>query len=135
MINCQDCGAKLGIPGRPPTESEQRAYQAHRLHECPGNHPLALHAGFICRGCGAEYPQACLADCPRQPDAIGVLMQAVAGGATLVLKGRPLLQPKDAPPIPLEGRLESETGARFAQVTGASIGPVLAELAEKWSKL
>lgn len=139
MIKCKECGAQLGMPGRDPTESEQRAFEAHRLHECPANRALSAHVAklaLVCSGCGAQYPQACVRDCPRQPDALGVLLQAVAGGATLILKGKPLLQPADLRhPIPLIGRLESETGAKFCQASGQSIGPVLVELAEKWSLL
>jgi hypothetical protein len=107
---CNQCGRQ------PPT---------HARH-CPKVAPFGPAAAelaaivahvLLCPGCGAEYPRPCAPGCERQPDALGVLLGAVASGATLTLHGPPP---------------HHQLQTLYLGTTGASLVPVLVELAEQW---
>lgn len=84
-------------------------------------------ADFVCPGCRAVFPQHCAPTCPRQPDALGVLLAAVHEGATLRLHGD-----HRSSNGTYFGTLTDITGTRIAAASGDALGQTIIALAVKW---
>lgn len=93
--------------------------------------PCPIHDVPSARNVGAEhYLQGWLLElCNLR--VVAIILEAVNAGATLVLTGPGSLV--DPSYRGFGATLESETGARNANAEGKTLGPVLVEIAAKWS--
>lgn len=130
ISGCPECGM------RKPPDNDHAARCSRRPSSEAGASFTPLRAArphdhgvsLVCTACGAEFPEPCEPDCPRPPDTIAILLDAVAVGATLMLTGPDLLSGDRN----VAGQLESMSGATYANAEGTSIGPMLVELARRW---
>lgn len=70
---------------------------------------------------------------PENLRVVSSLFDAVNAGATLVLTGPDVVRFDSAKKQSFGASLDSTTGARYQDAYGPHLGPVLAELARKWS--